>query len=373
LTLLNVVTFVGTRPEIIRLSRLIPLLDERTIHTLVHTGQNNDPKLSDIFFSELGLREPDHYLGISNESPAQAMAQTLVGAENVLKSCSPDAVVVLGDTNSAVAAVVARRMGIPVYHLEAGNRSFDENVPEEINRKMVDHVSTFNLPYSEPARRNLLAEGMHPRFLCLTGSPLGEIVEHYSDRISQSKVLAVLNLGSKDYFVASAHRQENVDNFVRLTNLLEALNALSETHRKRIIFPVHPRTRNKLREIRMALNPLIELVDPLGYFDYLELQKHALCVLSDSGTISEESAILGFPAITIRDSMERPEFLETGGISMAGLMTDAIIRAVSYQLSHNVNVEVPPEYLVKNFSQRVFMFIESTAPRSAEWQGLRKT
>jgi UDP-N-acetylglucosamine 2-epimerase len=370
---LNVVTFVGTRPEIIRLSRLIPLLDEQSNHILVHTGQNNDPKLSDVFFSDLGLRDPDHYLGISNESPAQAMAQTLIGAEKVLKSSSPDAVVVLGDTNSAVAAVVARRMGIPVYHLEAGNRSFDENVPEEINRKMVDHVSTFNLPYSEPARRNLLAEGIHPRYLCLTGSPLGEIVEHYADQMSQSNVLVDLNLDPREYFVASAHRQENVDNSLRLANLLEALNALSEKHNKRIVFPVHPRTRKKLSEMKVELNPLISLVDPLGYFDYLMLQKNSLCVLSDSGTISEESAILEFPAVTIRDSMERPEFLETGGISMAGLQADGILRAVEYQLGKAERGEVPAEYLVKNFSQRVFMFIESTAPRVADWQGLRKS
>lgn len=371
--LLNVVTFVGTRPEIIRLSRLIPLLDKRSNHTLVHTGQNNDPKLSDVFFSDLGLRDPDHYLGISNESPAQAMAQTLVGAEKVLKSASPDAVVVLGDTNSAVAAVVARRMGVPVYHLEAGNRSFDENVPEEINRKMVDHVSTFNLPYSEPARRNLLAEGIHPRYLCLTGSPLGEIVEHYADQISQSSVLEDLSLKTKEYFVASAHRQENVDNFSRLNDLLEALNVLCQTRKKKIVFPVHPRTRNKLSETKLGLDPLIVLVDPLGYFDYLKLQQNALCVLSDSGTISEESAILRFAAVTIRDSMERPELLETGGISMTGLQRDNILRAVDYQLGKSLSAEVPAEYMVKNFAQRVFMFIESTAPRVAEWQGLRKS
>lgn len=370
--LLNIVTFVGTRPEIVRMSRLIPLLDERSNHILVHTGQNNDPKLSDVFFSDLGLRDPDHYLGISNESPAQAMAQTLVGAEKVLKSCNPDAVVVLGDTNSAVASVIARRMGIPVYHLEAGNRSFDENVPEEINRRMVDHVSTFNLPYSEAARRNLLAEGIHPRYMCLTGSPLGEIVGHYSDQISRSNVLDYLNLEPRQYFVASAHRQENVDSYSRLADLLEGLNALCKKFDKRVITPLHPRTRKKLLESRVDLDPLITLVDPLGYFDYLYLQKNALCVLSDSGTISEESAILKFPAVTIRDSMERPELLETGGISMTGLRADGILRAVDYQLSEQVDIEVPSEYLVKNFSQRVFMFIESTAPRVAEWQALRK-
>lgn len=370
--LLDVVTFVGTRPEIIRLSRLIPLLDERTNHTLVHTGQNNDPKLSDVFFSDLGLRDPDHYLGISNESPALAMAQTLVGAEKVLKSSFPDAVVVLGDTNSAVAAVVARRMGVPVYHLEAGNRSFDENVPEEINRKMIDHVSTFNLPYSEPARRNLLAEGIHPLYLCLTGSPIREIVEYYADQISSSKVLEDLYLKPREYFVASAHRQENVDDSSRLTNLLEGLNALCQSQGKRVVFPVHPRTRNKLLEIEVRLDPLITLIDPLGYFDFLKMQQNALCVLSDSGTISEESAILNFAAVTIRDSMERPELLETGGISMTGLQADGILRAVNYQLSERLDSEAPAEYMVRNFSQRVFMFIESTAPRVAKWQGLRK-
>jgi UDP-N-acetylglucosamine 2-epimerase len=370
--LLKIVTVVGTRPEIIRLSRLIPLLDERSSHTLVHTGQNSDPKLSDVFFSDLGIRQPNHYLGVSNESPAQAMAQTLIGAETVLKDINPDAFVVLGDTNSAVAAVVARRMGIPVYHLEAGNRAFDENVPEEINRRMVDHVSTFNLPYSEPARRNLIAEGIHPRYLCLTGSPLPEILEHYSEQISQSNVLQHLGLTSGEYFVASAHRQENVDVPARLATLLTSLNELCKRHNKRVVLPVHPRTRKRLSELNMELNPLLMAIEPLGYFDYLQLQRNSLCVLSDSGTISEESAILKFAAVTIRDSMERPEMLETGGISMVGLEPDNILRAVDFQLEVGPSTEVPAEYKITNFSRRVLMFIESTAPRVAEWQSLRK-
>jgi UDP-N-acetylglucosamine 2-epimerase (non-hydrolysing) len=369
--LLNVVTFVGTRPEIIRLSRLIPLLDQKTKHTLVHTGQNNDPKLSDIFFSELGLRDPDMYLGVSNETFAQAMAETLIGAEKVFTASRPDAVVVLGDTNSAVAAIVARRMGIPVYHLEAGNRSFDENVPEEINRRLIDHVSTFNLPYSEPARRNLLAEGIHPRYICLSGSPLPEIINFYSQQASKSQILSQLEISSGDYIVASAHRQENVDSNTRLEMLMLSLNLLCEKYGKPVIFPVHPRTRKKLAEVSFDLNPLIRQTEPFGYFDYLHLQQHAFCVLSDSGTVSEESAILGFKAVTIRDSMERPELLEAGGISMAGLDGDNILRAVNFQTKNNDPAEVPAEYQIKNFSQRVFMFIESTAPRATEWQGLR--
>jgi len=369
--LLNVVTFVGTRPEIIRLSLLMKLLDKRTNHTLVHTGQNSDPMLSDVFFSQLGLRDPDSYLGVSNETPAQAMAQTLVGAEKVLESLRPDAVVVLGDTNSAVAAIVARRMGIAVYHLEAGNRSFDENVPEEINRRLIDHVSTFNLPYSEPARRNLLTEGIHPRFICLSGSPLPEIIIHFSEAIAKSEILNELQIASGQYFVVSAHRQENVDSSSRLEKLLVSLNLLSEHYSKPIIFPVHPRTRKKLTGLGVALNPLVTQIEPLGYFDYLELQKKSMCVLSDSGTVSEESAILGFRAVTIRDSMERPELLETGGISMSGLEGENILRAVDYQLSRERGSEIPEEYKVKNFSERVYLYIESTAPRAAEWQGLR--
>jgi UDP-N-acetylglucosamine 2-epimerase (non-hydrolysing) len=369
---LRIVTIVGTRPEIIRLSRLIPLLDERSDHILVHTGQNNDPRLSDIFFSELELRDPNFYLGVSNDSPAKSMAQTLMGVEEVLTSSRPDAVVVLGDTNSAVAAIVARRMGIPVYHLEAGNRSFDENVPEEINRRMIDHVSTFNLPYSEPARRNLLSEGIHPRYICLTGSPLPEILNFYSKEIARSEVLNELGVATGKYFVASAHRQENVDNPARLKELFFSLNRLSSEYDMPVLFPVHPRTRNRLSELNLKVDSLVRMIEPVGYFDYLQLQKHSLCVLSDSGTVSEESAILGFPAVTIRDSMERPELLETGGISMCGLESENVIRSVSYQLARVPGADVPNEYRVMNFAQRVYMFIESTAPRVADWQALRK-
>ena len=370
--LLKIVTFVGTRPEIIRLSRLIPLLDERSEHTLVHTGQNNDPMLSDVFFSGLQIRDPDVYLGISNETPARAMAETLMGAESVLREVMPDAVVVLGDTNSAVAAITARRMGIAVYHLEAGNRSFDENVPEEINRRMVDHVSTFNLPYSEMARRNLIAEGLSPRYICVTGSPLNEVISHYAEQVFSSQILSELKLRTNSYFVVSAHRQENVDEPGRLTRLIQALNEMCVHYKIKIVFPVHPRTRERLSRIKRDLDPLVMLIDPLGYFDYLKLQQNACCVLSDSGTISEESAILRFPSVTIRDSMERQEMMEVGGISMAGLQSDDIIRAVDYQLNGKPAYSAPAEYTTTNFAQRVLMFIESTSPRVSDWQGIRK-
>ena len=369
---LKIVTFVGTRPEIIRLSRLIPLLDQRTEHTLVHTGQNNNSLLSDVFFSGLEIRDPDEYMGISNETPARAMAETLVGSEGILKSVNPDAVVVLGDTNSAMAAIIARRMGIPVYHLEAGNRSFDENVPEEINRKIVDHASSFNLPYSEHARRNLLSEGIDPRYVCLTGSPIPEIVSYYGQEIHSNSVLDRLGLQSGAYFVASAHRQENVDSPTRLESLLDALNRVGERYEKEVIFPIHPRTAKRLADLKTFLSPFVRILEPLGYFDYLQLQKNSLCVLSDSGTISEESLILGFKAVTIRDSMERPEAMESGGISMCGLNPDEILRAVEFRLHEKWDPQLPEEYLSENFSQRVFWFIESTAPRFHSWKSLRR-
>jgi UDP-N-acetylglucosamine 2-epimerase (non-hydrolysing) len=368
---LRIVTFVGTRPEIIRLSRLIQLLDRVSDHTLVHTGQNNDPNLSDIFFSDLGLREPDFYLGISNSSPGRAMANTLEGAEKILLEHRPDAVIVLGDTNSAIAALISRRMGIPVYHLEAGNRSFDDNVPEEINRKVIDHSASFNLPYSEPARRNLISEGLHPRYICLTGSPIPEVIEYHSKQIAESEILQTLALREKKYFVISAHRQENVDSPSRLGELFDSLNALCDKYGEELIFSMHPRTRAKVSDLNAPIHPLIRFIDPIGYFDYLRLQLGAMCVLSDSGTVSEEASILGFRAVTIRDSMERPEALESGGISMSGLQKDNVLRAVEFQLELLTYSQAPQEYRVTNFAQRVYLFIESTAPRYSQWRGLR--
>lgn len=368
---LRVATVVGTRPEIIRLSRLVPLLDEHTEHTFIHTGQNHDPNLKDVFFRDLQLREPDFYLGVSTSSPMTSMAETLIGVENVLQAGRFDAFLVLGDTNSAIAILVARRMGIPSYHLEAGNRSFDANVPEEINRRMVDHLATFNLPYSEAARRNLLAEGIHPRFISLSGSPMPEVLTFYRNQILESSVLGSLGVKSGEYFLVSAHRQENVDSAKRLETLVTSLNKLCDTFDSKIIFPVHPRTRAKLDGLDIKIDDRVLVSDPLGFFDFVALQKSARCVLSDSGTISEESAILGFPALTIRDSMERPEALETGSMQMVGLDFDEIIRGIVRLERRESSVEVPIDYTVSNFSERVLGFIESTAPRVASWIGQR--
>jgi UDP-N-acetylglucosamine 2-epimerase (non-hydrolysing) len=369
---LKVATVVGTRPEIIRLSALIPLLDEHTEHLLIHTGQNNDPNLSDVFFRDLKLRKPDVHLGISNATPGTAMAQTLIGVEKVFAEFCPDAVIVLGDTNSAIALLIARRMTFTTYHLEAGNRSFDANVPEEINRKLVDHVSTFNLPYSEHARRNLLDEGIDPRFICLSGSPMKQVLSRFSSEIETSGILSALNLQPQRYFVVSAHRQENVDNKERLQALIDAVEALTQEYDVDAVLPLHPRTRKKLGEWGLSFSSRVVVTDPLGFFDFVSLQQNSLVALSDSGTISEESAILDFKAVTLRDSMERPEALESGSIVMAGLDVDSVSRSVRIALSGASVRSVPIEYLVDNFAERVLAFIESTAPRAHEWLGIRK-
>ncbi len=369
---LKVATIVGTRPEIIRLATLIPLLDDHTEHLLIHTGQNNDPNLSDVFFRDLKLRQPDVHLGISNATPGSAMAQTLVGVEKVLGNFQPDAVIVLGDTNSAIALLIARRMNFITYHLEAGNRSFDSNVPEEINRRLVDHVATFNLPYSEHARRNLLSEGIDPRFICLSGSPMKQVLSKYEDAIAKSDILNRLKLEPQSYFVVSAHRQENVDSRERLEALTSAVDALTQEYGISAVIPVHPRTRKKLDEWGLTFSSSVIMIEPLGFLDYVQLQRNCLLALSDSGTISEESAILGFRAVTLRDSMERPEALETGSIVMAGLEVDTVCRAVRLVLNDNSVRTIPAEYLVENFAERVMSFIESTASRAHEWLGIRR-
>jgi UDP-N-acetylglucosamine 2-epimerase (non-hydrolysing) len=365
---LKVATIVGTRPEIIRLAALIPLLDEHTEHLLIHTGQNNDPNLSDVFFRDLDLRQPDVHLGISNETPGVAMAETLTRVERVFADFRPDAVIVLGDTNSAISLLMARRMNFITYHLEAGNRSFDSNVPEEINRRLVDHVATFNLPYSEHARRNLLSEGLDPRFVFLSGSPMKQVLSRFAHRISQSGILAQ----PKGYFVVSAHRQENVDNRERLETLMTAVESLTQEYGIKAVLPIHPRTRKKMDQWGLRFSDRVILTEPLGFLDYVHLQQNCLVVLSDSGTISEESAILDFRAVTLRDSMERPEALEAGTIVMAGLSADTVCRSVQLALGDNSRRRLPDEYLIENFAERVLSFIESTAPRAHEWLGIRR-
>jgi UDP-N-acetylglucosamine 2-epimerase (non-hydrolysing) len=325
----TVVTVVGTRPEIIRLSRVIPALDKNFNHILVHTGQNHDPMLSGIFFEELEIRRPDVYLDVDTSSLGSVLGQTLQKIEKVLLEHSPDAVLILGDTNSAISAIIAKRLHIPVYHMEAGNRSFDENVPEETNRRLVDHVSDFNLPYTEHARRNLLAEGIHPRRLMVSGSPMREVLDFYMPKIKASTILEKLELSPGKYFLVSAHRQENVDSKERLQNLVDSLKRVNEKWGIPVLVSTHPRTRRQLEAV-LGYDKTEGIIfhEPFGFIDYNQLQMNAFCVLSDSGTISEESVILGFPAITIRDSMERPEALEFGGIVMTGLMANNIISGI---------------------------------------------
>lgn len=371
----KIVTIVGTRPEIIRLSRLIPILDVVADHKFVHTGQNYDYQLNQVFFDELKVRQPDYFLDAQTISLGMVLGDILQKIEKIFVAEKPDGVVILGDTNSAICALLAKRMHIPVYHLEAGNRSFDENVPEESNRRMVDHVSDFNLPYNSWSYANLINEGMHPRRMIKTGSPMKEILKYYEKDISKSEVLKTLKLNRGEYFLVSAHRQENVDSQERLQILLKSLNAIQEKWNLPVLVSTHPRTRKRLEGIKgYDTNPRIIFHEPFGFFDYVALQMNSRAVISDSGTISEESAILSFPAITIRDSIERPEALETGSILMTGLESDQILNGLEQITSASrSNSEVLPEgYEVENFSLRVSSFILSTVYRHHEWAGIRK-
>ncbi len=371
----TIVTIVGTRPEIIRLARLIPLLDETVNHIFVHTGQNTDPKLTDIFFSELKIRKPDYFLEVNTASLGSVLGDTLIKVEEIFIKHKPNGVAILGDTNSSIAAVLAKRMQIPVYHMEAGNRSFDENVPEETNRRMIDHAADFNLPYTEHARRNLLNEGLHPRRILLTGSPMKEILDHFKIDIEASSVLESLKLKKNEYFLVSAHRQENVDSEIRLMNLLESLTGIGETWGLPVVVSTHPRTRKQMQSLPGFKEiPNVLFHEPFGFFDYNKLQINAKCVISDSGSISEESSILGFPAITIRDSMERPEALDSGSIIMTGLRKDEVLAGINAVISQRKSFEntMPPGYEVSDFSKRVVNFILSTVWRHHEWAGLRE-
>jgi UDP-N-acetyl-L-fucosamine synthase len=375
--MLKVMTIVGTRPELIRLSRVIARLDATVDHVLVHTGQNYDYSLNEVFFNDLGIRKPDHMLEIDTSSLGRVLGETLIKTEEVLLAERPDAVLVRGDTNSCVAAVMAKRMRIPVYHMEAGNRCFDENVPEETNRRLVDHVADFNLVYTEHARRNLLAEGLHPRRILLTGSPMREVLTEYLPQIQASDVLSRLSLDEGGYFLVSAHREENVDAPDRLRMLLDCLMAVRERWGMPVYVSTHPRTRKRLEALPAWAAPDgIVFHEPFGFHDFNRLQLGAACVLSDSGTIAEESTILGFPAITLRDSIERPEALDTGGILMTGLDRDDVVSAVGVAMRASrtrdgVGYLTPDDYLIDNTSERAVNFILSTAGRHHQWAGIR--
>lgn len=369
----KVMTIVGTRPEVIRLARVIDRLDNTLDHVLVHTGQNYDYALNQIFFNELNLRPPDHVLGIDTSSLGAVLGGVLIETEKVLLTEQPDAVLVLGDTNSCIATLMAKRLRIPTYHMEAGNRCFDENVPEETNRRLVDHVADFNLAYTEHARRNLLAEGLHPRRVIVTGSPMREVLDHFRPGIDASDVLGRLSLKSDRYFLVSAHREENVDDPGRLRALLECLHAVEATYGLPVIVSTHPRTLKRLETLDEHPAGDIRWLQPFGFYDYNNLQMHAACVLSDSGTISEESSMLGFSAITMRDAIERPEALDSGSIIMTGLDRDDVLRAVRVAMSDGpIRSPVPAGYEVTDTSSRVVRFILSTASRHHAWAGIRR-
>lgn len=371
---LKVLTVVGTRPEIIRLAPTIKRLDRTTEHVLVHTGQNYDYELNEVFFEDLGLRKPDHFLGADTSSLGSVLGSILSSIEKVLVSERPDAVVVLGDTNSCISAVMARRLKIPVYHMEAGNRCFDENVPEEVNRKLVDHVSDYNLVYTEHARRNLLSEGIHPARILLTGSPMREVLQQNREAIDASDALAANGLEDGGYFMVSLHREENVDNPERLESVLEALGAVGRTYGLPVLVSTHPRTRQRLESQPEDLKSGLVFHKPFGFHDYVHLQQHARLVLSDSGTISEESSILGFPAISVRDAIERPEAIDTGVTILSGTTVEGVLGAIDLTLEgfeSDGPARTPWEYDIDDTSRRVVNFIRSTAKTHHARAGIR--
>lgn len=375
---LKVATIIGTRPEIIRLSRVMDRLDRYAEQIIVHTGQNWDYELNEVFFEDLGVRKPDYFLGVGGGTLGETLAGIISETEKVLVKEKPDAVLILGDTNSAISAIISRRLKIPIYHMEAGNRSFDRNVPEETNRRLVDHIADFNLVYTEHARRHLLSEGLEHRRINLTGSPMLEVLEHYRDRIEASDVLNRLGLEKRGYFIASLHREENVDSKSRLTVLVDALNTLANTYDLPIILSTHPRTRKRLDLFGLRFDDRVRDAKPFGFHDYNHLQMQAYCAISDSGTIAEESAILGFPAITPRDAIERPEALDVGTLIMTGLSHDGILDGVAATVemfkereANDSDHPVPDDYKVFNTSERVVSLILGTARVSNSWDGIR--
>lgn len=332
--MIKVMTIVGTRPELIKMSRVIAEFDQHTSHILVHTGQNYDYELNQIFFEELGIRKPDHFLEVTGENAAQIIGQVIIKADEVLRKEQPDAVLLYGDTNSCLAVIAAKRLKIPVFHMEAGNRCFDQRVPEELNRKVLDHLSDINLVLTDHARRYLLAEGIRPETIIKTGSHMEEVLDFYRPKIEASDVLSRMGLQAGQYFIVSAHREENVDTSSNLRDLLDTLNALAEAYDVPVIVSTHPRTSKRLDALGVgALNPQIKFSKPFGFFDFIKLQMNALCVVSDSGTITEEASLLGLSAITIRNAHERPEGMDVGTLIMSGLKKARVLDAVEVVLA----------------------------------------
>ena len=388
-SLLKVLTILGTRPEIIRLSRVMSRLDEFTNHVIVHTGQNYDYELNEIFFKDLEIRKPDHFLNVDTSSLGATVGDIIRKSEAVLKEEKPDALLVLGDTNSCLAAYMAKRLHIPIFHMEAGNQCFDENVPEETNRRIIDHIADYNLVYTEHARRHLLSEGLPHRRIYLTGSPMKEVLDYYMPRIDASTILKDIfltaykspvtihqSLVPRQYFIVSTHREENVDNPENLKKILDILNRLTEKYKVPVIVSTHPRTRKKLETLAdQKSDDRIHFLKPFGFTDYVHLQMNALCTISDSGTISEESAILGFPAISLRNSMERPEAQDAGTIILTGFDHKAVLNSIDIAIAehkvrkYNNNVA---DYSITDTSWRVVKLIQGLAGLSNKWAGIVK-
>lgn len=357
-------TIVGTRPEIIKLCRVIHELDEHTEHILVHSGQNYDYELNEIFFQELGIRKPDHFLNAVGGNAAHTIGNVIASTDDLLAKECPDAFLLLGDTNSCLSAIAAKRRKIPIFHMEAGNRCFDQRVPEEINRKIIDHISDINLPYTEHARRYLLAEGLKPETVIKTGSPMKEVLSYYRPQIEASDILDRLQLKTGRYFVVSAHREENIDSDTNFSDLMASLKAIAGKYDLPLIVSTHPRTRKRMESLEVGkLDQRIHFLKPLGFLDYVKLQMHARCVISDSGTITEESSILSFPAVTIRQAHERPEGMDEGTLIMCGLKAETVIESIGVATAHYAKKDRPfnivSDYDTENVSQKVLRIIMS--------------
>ena len=356
-------TIVGTRPEIIKLSRVISEFDKHTKHILVHTGQNYDYELNEVFFNELEIRKPDFFLNSAGKTAAETIGNVISKSDEIFQKEKPEALLLYGDTNSCLSVISAKRRKIPIFHFAAGNRCFDQRVPEELNRKVVDHLSDINFPLTEHARRYLINEGIKPETVIKTGSPMKEILEYYKPKIENSKILKKLKVKEGDYFVVSAHREENIDSTVNFDNLLDSLIEVVNVFRKKVIVSTHPRTMKKLEEInKININKNILFLKPMGLFDYITLQQKSHCVISDSGTITEESSILNFPAIMIRQAHERPEGMDEGSLIMSGLNKSDVIRSINLVTAYDFNkrnFKIPFDYDVDNFSKKIIKIVHS--------------
>lgn len=362
--MLKVMTVVGTRPEIIKLSRVIPELDKHTKHVLVHTGQNFDYELNEIFFNELKLRKPDYFLNAAGKTATETITNVITKVDLLLEKEMPDAFLVYGDTNSCMSVIPAKKRKIPIFHMEAGNRCFDQRVPEEVNRKIVDHLSDINMPLSEHARRYLLSEGLRPETIIKTGSPMTEVLAFHEEEINKNRILERENLKKGEYFIVSTHREENIDSPQNFSNLLDTLSAIVQKYKKKVIVSTHPRTKKKLESIGFVNNnPLIEFMKPFGFLEYVKMEQNAFCVISDSGTITEESSILHFPAIMIRQAHERPEGMDEASVVMSGLRSDRVIESIDLVTSQyaddNNSIHSIKDYAPDNVSKKVVRIILS--------------